>query len=542
MSKYSDLAVPVPMGASPGAERALGILRATFMSPSAPSPEMNVEQHMRNGADVVAGLMLDRSSGQIFQQSIDAWIASGGLTPFEPPIALPPRQTAQLHRRMAALVAQSKAKLPFANAPKNAQDAGMPLSPVTKEPSRDRIHSRARTDLAAYISGLGSQQIVKSDGSAPPKGVQAACKRGLELAPEYGGSGLTEGAKSRARSMAAGNLVTDEQLARMSSFFARHSSYEKTADPPSPGYVSWLLWGGDAGKNWADSKAGEAEKSGEPAWKKKGYVGPGGAWATAKRKAKGKGEAYARKIYSSMIGKSGGAGSRGGHVIGTTKSGKPIYAAGHAHYTKAHDIAGQNYDSGSTDTDMAHAVHDSYRQGSQHMTREDHLDASELHDRRSGEGGVSSTHSANASRAHASAAMMYRSKTQKSAFKSSKERRMGPQRILTSFLKSSGNKTGEGSRGGHVIGHYKNGSPIYASGDRGLKGVKYHPSNSNFENRGLSWSEAKEHAKEFLPKKHTSDMHISAANAHRDAARSLDDSDPRHRLHLRAALYHEHAS
>lgn len=84
-----------------------------------------------------------------------------------------------------------------------------------------------------------------------PKGVAAACARGLELAPEYGGRGLTSGARARARNMASGKSISAAQAKRMHSFFSRHTE-EKEASPPSPGYVAWLLWGGDAGRAWAD--------------------------------------------------------------------------------------------------------------------------------------------------------------------------------------------------------------------------------------------------------------------------------------------------
>lgn len=103
--------------------------------------------------------------------------------------------------------------------------------------------------------------LAKADGHVPPQGVRAACRRGLELAGEYGGPGLTDGAKSRARSMAAGEAQTDEQLARVKSFLARHDSYAKQSSPPSPGYVSWLLWGGDAAKSWSKSAGEKTEKS-----------------------------------------------------------------------------------------------------------------------------------------------------------------------------------------------------------------------------------------------------------------------------------------
>ena len=105
------------------------------------------------------------------------------------------------------------------------------------------------------------KKLKKASGETPPKGVQQSCQRGLELAPQYGGQGLTDGAKSRARAMANGEAVSQDTLGRMRSFFARHGSYEKQANPPSPGYVAWMLWGGDDGKRWADSFGDDIEKT-----------------------------------------------------------------------------------------------------------------------------------------------------------------------------------------------------------------------------------------------------------------------------------------
>ena len=95
--------------------------------------------------------------------------------------------------------------------------------------------------------------LLKADGATPPAGVRSACKRGLALMEEFGGPGLTDGAKARARSMAAGESVSADNIGRMANFFGRHQ--KNRADPsakePTPGAVAWLLWGGDAGKTWA---------------------------------------------------------------------------------------------------------------------------------------------------------------------------------------------------------------------------------------------------------------------------------------------------
>lgn len=45
----------------------------------------------------------------------------------------------------------------------------------------------------------------------------------------------------------------------MVSFFARHSGNQEGGEDDA-GYIAWLLWGGDAGKRWANSIWSEARK------------------------------------------------------------------------------------------------------------------------------------------------------------------------------------------------------------------------------------------------------------------------------------------
>ena len=54
----------------------------------------------------------------------------------------------------------------------------------------------------------------------------------------------------------------------MKSFFARHSAYKKHhSDKSSKAYISWMLWGGDAGRRWAESVVKREEAKREKAKK-----------------------------------------------------------------------------------------------------------------------------------------------------------------------------------------------------------------------------------------------------------------------------------
>jgi len=96
-----------------------------------------------------------------------------------------------------------------------------------------------------------------ADGFVPPQGVISNAKRGLELRREFNRGG-TEVGVARARSLSNGQSIPLETIRRMVSYFARHEVDKKGEDwgntsNPSAGYIAWLLWGGDAGKTWANS-------------------------------------------------------------------------------------------------------------------------------------------------------------------------------------------------------------------------------------------------------------------------------------------------
>lgn len=118
-----------------------------------------------------------------------------------------------------------------------------------------------------YRKKESGKMITKADGFTPPKTVQQNAARGLELRREFGRGG-TEVGVARARDLSNGKSLPLETINRMVSYFARHEVDKKgenwgNASNPSKGYIAWLLWGGDAGKAWANSIAEREKKKKE---------------------------------------------------------------------------------------------------------------------------------------------------------------------------------------------------------------------------------------------------------------------------------------
>ena len=94
----------------------------------------------------------------------------------------------------------------------------------------------------------------------PTEAMANAAKRGLKLRKEHGRGG-TEVGVARARDISNRKDLSPSTVKRMKSFFARHevdldapAAKEGHKDYPSAGLIAWLLWGGDPGKTWAESK------------------------------------------------------------------------------------------------------------------------------------------------------------------------------------------------------------------------------------------------------------------------------------------------
>jgi hypothetical protein len=113
--------------------------------------------------------------------------------------------------------------------------------------------------LEAYVDAF-MEEREDAESFSPPSSVRAAARRGLELRKRHGKGGLTtqeageQGVGSgvaRASDLAGGSAMSYETIKRMAAFFSRHEK-NKGGGEDDAGYIAWLLWGGDAGRAWAN--------------------------------------------------------------------------------------------------------------------------------------------------------------------------------------------------------------------------------------------------------------------------------------------------
>lgn len=93
------------------------------------------------------------------------------------------------------------------------------------------------------------------EGHIPPQAVAKAAEKGLKLREEFHRGGTQVGI-ARARDLTNRRALSDDTVKRMVSYFARHNVDKRATNfgddsNPSAGYIAWLLWGGEAGKDWA---------------------------------------------------------------------------------------------------------------------------------------------------------------------------------------------------------------------------------------------------------------------------------------------------
>jgi hypothetical protein len=136
----------------------------------------------------------------------------------------------------------------------------------------ERTHDLAlKASILECINDTMLPSTASSDSYVPPLAVRTAAKKGLELrkaAPKSKKGGLTQKEASkqgigsgvaRAAQLASGRGVSLETIKRMVSFFARHQkNYDKGGERAK---IAWLLWGGNAGKAWANGIAKKQSKS-----------------------------------------------------------------------------------------------------------------------------------------------------------------------------------------------------------------------------------------------------------------------------------------
>lgn len=93
---------------------------------------------------------------------------------------------------------------------------------------------------------------------AVPKGVREEAQRGLAWRKEHGRGG-TEVGVATARTLVGEQRVTPDKARHIAAYFPRHEVDKqgqgfRPGEPgfPSAGRIAWALWGGDAGRSWAE--------------------------------------------------------------------------------------------------------------------------------------------------------------------------------------------------------------------------------------------------------------------------------------------------
>jgi|TARA_Y100000289_G_scaffold66140_1_gene81653 hypothetical protein len=103
----------------------------------------------------------------------------------------------------------------------------------------------------------GGKRLIMESYSDYPDAVSNNAKRGRELNEKVGNKCATDVGKIRSATLEAKKPVSVETIKRMYSFLSRAEEYYKEGDNEACGTISYLLWGGKAGKRWAESKLKE---------------------------------------------------------------------------------------------------------------------------------------------------------------------------------------------------------------------------------------------------------------------------------------------
>ena len=132
--------------------------------------------------------------------------------------------------------------------------------------SKQELAKIEEQEAALILSQIAT--IIKKDGRAIalesyadyPESVSNNAKRGIELNEANGNKCATDVGKVRGQQLAQGKALSVETIGRMYSYLSRAETYYDENDTQACGTISYLLWGGLAGKQWAESKLKELGK------------------------------------------------------------------------------------------------------------------------------------------------------------------------------------------------------------------------------------------------------------------------------------------
>ena len=129
---------------------------------------------------------------------------------------------------------------------------------VPAESAQRIVDAESRKRDGADVTPPTPAPVTMADGHVPPKGAAETAARALEWRREYGRGG-TEVGVARARDLSNRKALSLDTVKRMKAYFDRHvgdldAEGAEDGEPgfPSAGRIAWDLWGGDAGRAWAE--------------------------------------------------------------------------------------------------------------------------------------------------------------------------------------------------------------------------------------------------------------------------------------------------
>lgn len=134
------------------------------------------------------------------------------------------------------------------------------------EDKQSAIDQMVALSIAEDMEPLGEiGRSLRAESYTPTQAMKDEAQRGLDWREEFGRGGTMVGV-ARARDIVNGRDLPIETVKRMRSYFARHEVDKKgqgwSPDQdgyPSAGRIAWALWGGDAGRAWAEAIVAEYE-------------------------------------------------------------------------------------------------------------------------------------------------------------------------------------------------------------------------------------------------------------------------------------------
>lgn len=128
---------------------------------------------------------------------------------------------------------------------------------ATKQDAIDQMVAISISDGTDPLGEVG--RSIRQDSYAPTDAMKEEAQKGLDWREEYGRGGTMIGV-ARARDIVNGRDLSLDTIQRMASYFARHEIDKQgqgwSPDEegfPSAGRIAWALWGGDAGRAWAEA-------------------------------------------------------------------------------------------------------------------------------------------------------------------------------------------------------------------------------------------------------------------------------------------------